>query len=203
MRLRYSPLSPFARKVRVFAAETGLAERLELVPCDVWAPGSDIVRDNPLGKVPVLLTGDGLFVGSALCCEYLDTLHSGSHLIPRAGSGRWLTLQLNALADGIMEAAVAHVTERLRRPERFVWQGWLDRQEAKIKRTLDAIGTEFGAPAGRIDIAAITLACALSYLEIRLPQLGWRHDHRRLAEWHADFAARPSMAATQPPAEQP
>src|SRR5712691_7789746 len=89
LRLRYSSASPFARKVRVVAAELGLSGRIELAVCDVWAPDSDIAADNPLGKVPALVTGDGTFIGSTLCCEYLDSLHAGPPLIPRETNARW------------------------------------------------------------------------------------------------------------------
>jgi glutathione S-transferase len=198
LKLRYTPLSPFARKVRVFAAEALLADRLQLDPCDVWAPDCDIVRDNPLGKVPTLLTDDGVFVGSTLCCEYLDTLHDGRCLIPRDGPDRWRILQLHALADGVMEAAVADVTERLRRPAQFVYPGWLERQRGKIARTLALIGSQYGPPADTPDIATITLGCALGYLDLRLPDLHWRTLSPALAGWYAKFSARRSMLDTQP-----
>jgi len=198
MRLRYSELSPYARKVRVFAAEAGLANQLDLDACDVWAPDSDIGRDNPLGKVPVLLTDAGNFVGSTLCCEYLDSLHHGKRLFPETGHDRWRILQLNALADGVMEAAVAHLVERLHRPAQFVCPAWLDRQDGKITRTLDVIEMQYPMPSGDIDIAAITLGCALSYLDIRMPHLEWRKDRGHLAAWHAIFSARESMQATEP-----
>ena len=201
IRLHFSFLSPFARKVRVFAEETGLAGELELVPCDIWAPGCGIREVSPLGKVPVLETPDGPIVGSRLCCEYLDTLHRGARLVPQPEPGKWRPLQLEALADGIMEAAVAHVTERLRRPAQFVYTGWLERQVVKIRDTLDNIADVFGAPDSRIDLSSITLACALSYLDIRLPELAWRENHRVLADWHRDFDARPSMTATRPPGD--
>ncbi len=132
-RLRYSPASPFARKVRVAAIELGLSNRIELVPSDVWAPDSDIARDNPLGKVPVLVTPDGTFIGSTLCCQYLDSLGAEPRLVP-ATAARWRVLQLHALADGIMEAAVAQVTEELRRPAQFVYAGFVERQWDKIRR---------------------------------------------------------------------
>jgi len=196
--LRYSEYSPFARKVRVFAAEAGLARQIDLDRCDVWAPDSDITQDNPLGKVPVLLTPDGNFVGSFLCCEYLDSLHGGKPLIPGTGPDRWRPLQLNALADGIMEAAVAHLTERLHRPAQFVCPEWLDRQDRKIINTLDVIERQYGAPRGDIDVAVITLGCALSYLDIRMPHLEWRKNRERLTAWHAIFSARQSMQATEP-----
>ena len=196
--LRYSSLSPFARKVRVFAHEIGLGDRLELSECDVWANDSDIIRDNPYAKVPVLLTDDGTFLGSTLCCEFLDSLHAGERLVPPGPPARWPVLQRHALGDGLMEAAVAHVTEQLRRPSQYVYQGYLDRQAAKIQRGLDMLEPQVAAFAARTDLASITLACALGYLDLRLPQLGWRAGRRALAEWFGIFGARPSMLATQP-----
>src|SRR5258708_2579151 len=131
LKLRYSPASPFVRKVLVFAHEAGLADGIELIATDVWAADSDIKRDNPLGKVPALVTDAGTFIGSTLCCEYLHTLHRGRPLIPTAPAERWPVLRLHALGGGIMEAAGARVVEAVRRPKELVFQGNLDRQEAK------------------------------------------------------------------------
>jgi glutathione S-transferase len=196
--LRYSPASPFVRKVLVCAHETGLADRIELAPTDVWAPDCDIVQDNPLGKVPALIGPDGTFIGSTLCCEYLDTLHDGPHLIPVIAAERWPVLQLHALADGIMEAAVAHVIERLRRPPAFIYDGYLERQASKIFRTLDAIESRVSAFSELVDLATTTLACALGYIDFRLPQLEWRRGRPELARWETVFSARPSLMATPP-----
>jgi glutathione S-transferase len=198
LKLRYSPASPFVRKVLVFAHEAGLADGIELIATDVWAPDSDIKRDNPLGKVPALVTDAGTFIGSTLCCEYLDTLHRGQPLIPVAPAERWPVLRLHALGDGIMEAAVARVVEAVRRPKELVFQGNLDRQEAKIRRALDAVETQAAALGKRVDLATLTLACALAYLDFRLPDLDWRAGHPASTRWHEGFAARPSMTATQP-----
>lgn len=198
MELRYSALSPFVRKVMVFAYETGLNGRIEPVPTDVWADDSDIQRDNPLGKVPTLVTPDGTFAGSTLCCEYLDTLHGGARLCPAPGRESWPALQLHALADGVMEAAVAHVVERLRRPAPSVYQGNLDRQRDKIVRTLDAIERASDMPGDAVHIGTITLACALGYVDFRLPELRWREGRPRLAGWYRGMAERPSMQATAP-----
>ena len=192
----YSPASPFVRKVMVFAHETGLADAIALVPGNVWEPDSEITKDNPLGKVPALRTPDGVFAGSYLCCEYLDSLHSGVRLIPQHPRERWPVLQLHAFADGIIEATVAGVVERLRRPPQFVYQGTLDRQRDKIKRTLDRIApmTLQQTP----DLATITLACALGYLDFRMPQLPWRDGRAALGRWYELFSARKSMQATLP-----
>lgn len=196
MKLWYSPASPFVRKVMVFAHETGLADSIALVPGDVWAADSGITKDNPLGKVPALATPDGVFAGSYLCCEYLDSLHAGPRLIPSDPRERWPVLQLHAFADGIIEAAVASVVEQLRRPKEFVYQGTLDRQKAKINRTLDKLATTELPQTP--NIAAITLGCALGYLDFRLQQLGWRDGRPALSRWYEPFSARKSMQATLP-----
>jgi len=196
LKLWYSPASPFVRKVMVFAHEVGLADAIALAPGDVWSPQPAIDRENPLGKVPALVTPDGVFAGSYLCCEYLDSLHTGRRLIPLAAPERWPVLQLHAFADGIIEAAVATVIEQLRRPKELVYQGTLDRQSAKITRTLDKI-----APmtlARDPDIATITLGCALGYLDFRMPQLQWRDGRSALSLWYEVFSARKSMQATVP-----
>jgi glutathione S-transferase len=202
MKLRYSNASPFVRKVLVFAHETGLAQNIELVPTDVWAADTDIARDNPLGKVPTLVTADGTFIGSTLCCEYLDSLHAGPPLIPRETKARWRVLQRHALADGIIEAAVAHVVETLRRPAALMHADALERQQGKIQRTLDVIEGDVAAFDG-IDLASVTLGCALGYLDFRLDALNWRSDQPKLTRWYSRFEARPSMVATAPKIPRP
>lgn len=196
LKLWYSPASPFVRKVLVFAHEAGLAQSIVLDPGDVWAAETRITEDNPLGKVPALVTPDGVFAGSYLCCEYLDSLHAGPRLIPSNPRERWPALQLHAFADGIIEAAVATVIEQLRRPKELVYQGTVDRQSGKINRTLDKIASM--ALTQTPDIATITLGCALGYLDFRLPQLAWRDGRDALSQWYAPFSARKSMQATVP-----
>ena len=198
LKLRYSPASPFVRKVLAFSHEAGLADRIERIPTDVWADDSAFYQDNPLGKVPALVTESGTFIGSALCCDYLDALHGGRRLIPAAPCERWPVLQLHALADGIMEAAVARVVEAMRRPQAFVYQGNIDRQTAKIAHTLDAVERQEQSLGDRVDLATITLACAVGYLDFRLPDLDWRRGHDSIARWYAGFETRPSMTATEP-----
>jgi len=196
LKLWYSPASPFVRKVLVFAHEAGMADTITLVPGDVWAPETAITNDNPLGKVPALVTPGGVFAGSYLCCEYLDSLHAGARLIPADPRERWPTLQLHALADGIIEAAVATVIEQLRRPKELVYQGMVERQSGKINRTLESIATMTLTQAP--NIATITLGCALGYLDFRLPQLTWRDGRDGMSRWYESFAARKSMQATIP-----
>lgn len=197
MKLRYAKPSPFVRKVIVFADEAGLADRIEFRPTDVWSAETDIGKDNPLGKVPALLTPDGTFVGSFACCDYLDH-RNGRRMIPEEPKARWRVMQVHGLADGAMEAAVDYVIESIRRPAEFVYPGYLDRQVDKIERALDALqGRQ--AEIGEIDLASITAGCMLGYLDFRLQnRLDWRKRTPGLAAWYAEFAKRPSMLKTQP-----
>ena len=100
MKLRYSPASPHVRKVAVVAHETGLIDRLEIVPTNVWASDTDIGRDNPLGKVPALTTDGGeVLFDSPVICEYLDSLHDGAKLYPPSGGARWTALRRLKVED--------------------------------------------------------------------------------------------------------
>jgi glutathione S-transferase len=207
MKLRFSPTSPYVRKVAVTAIEAGLDERIERVPTDVWAADSDIGDDNPLGKVPALALDDGLVLcDSPLICEYLSAHATAPGLIPAEGAERWQALNFEALGDGIMDAAVARVIETMKRPAELRWDDWLSRQAAKIGRALDAL--ERSAIAGKLgvphlgattDIGRISIACALGYLDFRFPDDDWRQNRPSLAAWYEGYAARPAMQATEPP----
>lgn len=202
MKLRFSPTSPYVRKVLVAAHEVGLANKIEKVETNVWDPNTDVASDNPLGKVPALITDSGVVLcDSPLICEYLDSLHGGAKLIPAEGADRWRVLNLAALGSGIMDAAVARVIETRMRPENLRWNDWLVRQKGKIGRALDAL--EIQAAAGMLDnpvnMAGIVAGCALGYLDFRFAEDGWRSGRKALDAWYATFAQRPSMTATQPP----
>ncbi len=203
MKLRYAPTSPYVRKVAVMALETGLDGRIERVATNVWDPATDIQDDNPLGKVPALTTDEGtVLCDSPLICEHLDSLHGGAPLIPDAGTTRWQVLNTAALADGIMDSAVARIIEIKMRPAELRWDDWLGRQQSKIAKALDTLERQAdGAPlTGPVNLAQIAVACALGYLDFRFAEDAWREGRPRLAAWYADFAERPSMKATVPPA---
>ncbi len=207
MKLRYSPTSPFVRKVTVTAIETGLAARIERVRTMV-APtkrNDDVARENPLVKIPALTTDDGLVIyDSAVICEYLDTLHPGAKLFPAAGTARWIALRQQALGDGILDAGILGRYEA-QRPKEFQWQDWLDAQLRKVRGALSSLemeceaGTLAPVAAGEApSIGQVTIGCALAYLDFRYPGEAWRERHRRLAAWYNDFAQRPSMRETEP-----
>ncbi len=199
MRLRYSARSPFVRKVLVAAMELDLDEEIERVAADVWSEDSDIDLDNPLKRVPALTTeADGTFVDSTLICRYLDS-RAGGNLFPRHGEG-WGMLQLYQFADGVMESAVGWTVETTRRAPGRMDEWFVARHEKRILQTLDAIERDWAFDSQRVDIATITLACALGYLDFRMDKLGWRDDRPRLSRFYEGFADRPSMKATAPPA---
>jgi len=199
MKLRYSPTSPYVRKVTVSAIELGLAGRIERVPTNTQDPNSDLSHDNPLGKVPALILDDGPALNdSPVICEYLDSLRDGPKIFPPTGAARWRALRQQALADGMLDAAILRLIENARRPAEFRWQGWDDHQKAKVARGLDSLEAEAAALDGPLTIGQITVGVTLGYLDFRFAQDAWRDGHPNLAAWYEGFAARPSMAETVP-----
>jgi glutathione S-transferase len=201
MRLWFNPASPFARKVRVAARETGLAARIEEISTIVSPvkPNAELARENPLAKIPALATPDlGTLYDSAVICEYLDSLHRGTPLFPVAGPERWRALRLQALGDGILDASVLMRYEGAVRPASLQWSDWTDGQLAKVRGGLDALERECPDWGERFAIGQITAACVLGYLDFRFPQESWRGSHPALARWYERIAQRPSMKETLP-----
>lgn len=201
MRLHYSYASPYVRKVMVVAIETGQQDALELTPRKVVpvAANDEVNRDNPLGKVPCLVTDDGqALFDSRVICEYLDSLHDGPKLFPPAGPARWTALRRQAQADGILDAGILARYETLLRPEERRWSDWVAGQKAKMARALDALEGEAASFGETLDIGTIALACALGWLDFRYAADDWRAGRPALAAWIERFAQRPSLATTLP-----
>jgi glutathione S-transferase len=200
LKLFYSPTSPFVRKCLVSAQELGLRERLELVPAAAHPVNRDptVVALNPLGKIPTLVTDDGaVLYDSRVICEYLSALGDG-HLMPPRGPSRWSVLADQALADGIMDAAVLARYETALRPESRRWNDWLAGQLEKVTSGLVEIERRDRHLVDRVDIGTIALGCALGYLDFRFASLGWHDKYPRTARWFEEFAQRDSMMATRP-----
>lgn len=200
MQLIYAAASPFARKVRVLAAETGLLARIELLDTAVLPTtlNERVNTLNPLGKIPVLLTDDGeALYDSRVICEYLDTLHQGAKLLP-SGAARWQVLRLAALADGLMDAALLARYERGVRPAELQWSAWLDGQLGKVQRALVELERQVERLQGPLDLGQIGVACALGYLDFRFADLDWRAAHPGLAAFQQAFVRRASMQASAP-----
>ena len=198
MKLRYTPTSPYVRKVAIVAHETGLADRIERVATNVWAADTDIGRDNPLGKVPALITDGGeVLYDSPVICEYLDSLHDGAKLYPPAGGARWTALRRQALADGILDAGILRRLELARRePERS--PAWIERQRQAVERGLDTLEEGAADLGPGVTIGHIAIGCALGWLDFRFSADHWRQRRPQLAAWYAKFAERPSMRQTVP-----
>ncbi len=199
MKLYFSAASPYVRKVMVTAIETGLDKKIQQVPTNVvpTKPNADLARDNPLMKVPTLVTdgGEALF-DSRVICEYLDSLHDGRKLIPTSGGDRWRVLRMQALGDGILDAGIISRYELAIRPQEKQWSDWLAGQAKKITQGLDLAETEnLGGP---LNLGQVAIACAIGWLEFRKPIGDIRPGRPKLFAWYDEFAKRPSMQATVP-----
>ena len=199
MKLMSSPLSPFGRKVKIAAKMKGVDGQIELMPTDTNKGDDALNKLNPLGKIPSLITEEGVAVfDSHVICEYLDTRSASPVLFPKNDADRLRTLTLGALADGILDAALLLVYEGRFRPENMKVQGWVDRQQAKVDRSLAQLETAPPAWRGSPDYGHLTLAVALDYLDFRHGGK-WRAGHPKLVKWLDEFAAAvPAFEATRP-----
>ena len=202
MKLLGSITSPYVRKVRVVMAEKKLD--FELLAEDVWGK-SALSETNPLGKVPCLLMegGESLY-DSRVIVEYLDTLSPVGKLIPPVGRARAEVKTWEALADGLLDAALAARMEASwseRTPEQRS-QAWIDRQMEKINSALKAMSKGLSdkpfCTGIYLSLADICVGCALGYLDFRFPQINWRTDHPNLHKLHDKLALRTSFMESQP-----
>jgi glutathione S-transferase len=201
LKLYYSATSPYVRKCLVSAIELGLRDQIELLPAAPHPINRDrtLIVSNPLGKVPTLITEDGtVLYDSHVICEYLNALGDG-HLLPEKVSARWPVYRDQALADGILDAAVLVRYETFARPESLRWKDWIDGQLDKVTCSLAEL-EQRAATFERVDLGNIAIGCALGYLDFRFASLGWQKTYPQTAAWFARFGARESMMATRPPA---
>ena len=194
--LRYSPASPYARKIRIAADLLGLSERIEIAAANAADPADSLRRQNPLGKIPTLILEDGAALyDSRVIAEYLDHLAGGGRLIPADPSARFTALRLQALGDGVNDAALLIRYESFSRPEALRYGEAIALQQGKIDRALAAL--EAAPPTGAVDIGHIAVACALGYLDLRFAG-EWRGNHPTLIAWLEKFArAVPAFEATK------
>ena len=173
MKLSYAPTSPYVRKVMVLLHETGQLDDVEI----------ESIATTPLARV---------------ICAYLDD-RAGGKLYP-TGSRRWDTLTLEALADGILDAALLMVYEGRMRPEEKQMPEWVEGQWGKIERACAALNTRWVSQlSGPLDMGQIAVGCALGYLDLRHDARNWRKGNDALAAWARKFDSRDSMQATAPP----
>jgi glutathione S-transferase len=201
MKLVGSLASPYVRKVRVVMAEKKLD--YELILENVWAPDTRIQQSNPIGKVPCLVMEDGgAMFDSRVIVEYLDTLTPVCKLIPPHGRERAEAKCWEALADGVLDAAVLVRLERTLRPEAQQSQEWIERQMGKVHAGLKAMsaglkdtpyccGTHYS-------LADVAVGCALGWLSFRFPEIDWRNTYPNLAKLFDKLSERQSFKDTVP-----
>lgn len=187
MILRSSPPSPFGRKVKIAAAEIGMLDQIEVVTADTVDAADPLRQQNPLGKIPVLITDDGeSYYDSRVIIDYLDHL-SGGKLIP-AGAARFPVLRLQALADGLMDANILLIYESRWRDQSKHEQKWIEHQQGKVARTLAYLESIADSFIGKVDAGTISLACALGHMDLRF-EGAWRRDHPKLVTFLEKFEA--------------
>jgi len=197
VKLFYSATSPFVRKVLACAIAREIDGQIELVATNAHASTPDLLAANPLSKVPALITGDGLALfDSPVICEYLDSVGDERALFPRHHSTDLLrALRLQALGDGMMDAAVLRRGEQ-GRPQESARDAVMARQRAAVARSLELLERE--TPHRWLDIGTIAVGCALGYLDFRFSHEAWRTHHPRLADWFEHISRTPAFTQTVP-----
>ncbi len=203
MKLLHSPTSPFARKVRIVAAEKKL--ELELEIADPWKPNPDLARANPLGKVPALIMDDGTSLfDSRVIVEYLDGVSPVHRLIPDTSRDRISVKRWEAIADGLCDAAILARLEAVRPDQNESSAKQIARQLDKVGACIDEMARELGdrefCVGNALSMADIAAGCALGYLKFRYPDVTWETTHPSLARLYKKLSARPSFKASDPAA---
>jgi len=205
MKLIGSLTSPYVCKVRIVLAEKKLD--YQFVTEDVWSAETRIAESNPLGKVPCLIMeGHEAVFDSRVIVEYLDTLSPVGKLIPTGGRERAEVKTWEALADGVLDAALLARMESIwtGRAEGERSEAWIDRQLAKIGHALQAMDRGLAdkpfCSGIHMSLSDIAVGCALGYLDFRFPDIDWRTTYPNLDKLHAKLMQRPSFTDTAPPA---
>ncbi len=187
MILRSTPTSPFSRKVKIAGIVLGLEDRIVPEFADPLKADDTLRVQNPLGKMPTLLLEDGgIIYDSVVILDYLDQLAGGGKIVPADPVQRREAQTLQALGDGIMDAALLIVYEGRHRPAEKRHEPWLDYQRGKIVRAITAL--EAKPPVTEPNVGTIALACAFGYLDWR-KQVDWRAQFPNLVAWHDRFRA--------------
>ncbi|MGV8998253.1 MAG: glutathione S-transferase N-terminal domain-containing protein [Parvibaculaceae bacterium] len=198
MQLFSSPTSPFVRKVRVLIREKGATGKVRETVVAALSDPAELHIANPLGQVPALTLDDGTqILNSPVICQFLDEELSGPKLVPASGKAHWADMRLQTLGDGISEAAVSLSFERAR-PEEQRSPVWTARWQRAVTRSLDVLEAETDKLDGDLTLGRIAIVCALSYLDFRHDNLGWRNDHPKLAGWYKNISGRPAFKETEP-----
>lgn len=201
MKLIGSLASPYVRKVRIVMAEKKID--YDFVLDNVWGSDSIILASNPLGKIPCLIMDDGgAMFDSRVIVEYLDTLTPVGKMLPTQGRERAEIKCWEALADGVLDAAVLMRLEKTLRPEAQQSQAWIERQMVKVQGGLKAISSGLAdkpyCAGNAYTLADVAVGCALDWLSFRFPALGWRDEFPNLSKHLDKLSERASFKDTVP-----
>ena len=201
MKLYITPGSPYARMARIVVIEKELENRVEIVVAQTRRANSPYYGINPSGRVPYLVRDDGVGMEeSAVICAYLDQLDGKPAFDLPVGSQLWEARRLQAMATSMLDGLAVWGREIVRPADER--SPTIIRHEAERSRRMSDLWEReiyHALMQGALNMAQISLACALG-LEARNPGLDWRGGHPKLCEWFEGIAARPSFAATAPPA---
>jgi glutathione S-transferase len=199
MILRSAPASPFGRKARIAIALLGLGAEVKVEPADVLDANDSVRKQNPLGKIPVLLIEDGTAIyDSRVIVEYLDHRAGGGRILPHDWNARLAALRHQALCDGILDASILLIYEGRWRPAERHEPKWVAHQTDKVTRAMAVLEAAPPSLDATPSVGQITLACTLGYLDFRFAGR-WRDDHPQLVRWLDRFAAQvPAYTQTAP-----
>ena len=201
MKLTFSPASPFARKVRIAAIETGLIDKIEFTPATV-APGQaneEYSKITPLKKLPVLILDNGdVILDSYVIVEYLNETAGGA-LIPAYGRKRWQVKTDHSLIQGMLDSMLLCRYEKAVRPQGLQWQAWNEDHWNRVWAGMARFENRDDVLGGPFDIVQIGLTCVLGYADFRFADCGWRKAYPKLDAFHQKMLQRPSVSISVPP----
>ena|SRR5437868_5590950 len=202
MKIHGDIISPFVRMCLVTAHEAGIGDKVELVPAKAvpTEANQQLAALSPIAKIPVLVTDHGHPIhDSRVIIEYLCHISGNKTLIPDDGVKRFRVLTLQAIGQGIGDAAVAYRYETAQRPEALRWRAWMDRLKLRVDTALNDLEVTWEKDIAEVTAGSIAAAVALSYIDYRLGNWAWRDKRPKLAAFHERFGARPSMRKTALP----
>ena len=197
MELYLNATSPYARLVRIVLMEKGLTDAVTLKWCDPWADDAELLKANPAGRIPALVTEEGTTLSeSMLIAVYLDSVSPNPPMLPAASLGE--VLHLAGLGQNLMDAAFTTVIARKHYGNAIDESELGQRRSRAIQRLLKQLNGEFGdkQQGSPINLGEIAIAVALDYLAFRLPEVSWIEEYPQLQVWHAGVAARASFEQT-------
>jgi glutathione S-transferase len=200
MKLLGTLTSPYTRKARIVLAEKKID--YEWVVDSPNAVDSSVPKYNPLARIPVLVLDDETAIfDSPVIVEYLDNLSPNNKLFPQPSRERLDVKRWEALADGVLDAAVA-IRLEMQRPKKERSESWIEQQTRVIDASVDFMARQLGDNAWCMGtpftFADVAVGCALGYVAFRFAEIDWPRRHANVAKVYEKIMQRPSFADTAP-----